>query len=67
VKGIVLEWIGCHYNLAQVSVKDFPKLPGGTLVIENDGSKTLVFYDCLNERIMTGEPMVGKKRSYAYT
>jgi hypothetical protein len=65
-KKIVLEWIGRNYNPAQITVKDFPKAPGGTLVIDQSGSQTLVCWDYLNERIMYGEPLKRKKHSYIY-
>lgn len=60
-KTAVVNWIADNYNLGDISMKDFPKLPGGTLVTNKKGKQLLVFFDHLNRRVMSGEPAKKKK------
>jgi hypothetical protein len=60
-KTAVIDWITDHYSLSDITMKDFPKLPGGTLITNKEGKQLLIFFDYLNKRVMSGEPLKKKK------
>lgn len=51
-KAKVLDWINKNIDLRKVKLKDFPVLPGGTLVIDQNKDTTIIFYDFLNHRVL---------------
>lgn len=55
-KAKVLDWINKNFDISKVKLKDFPVLPGGTLVIDKNKDTMMVFYDFLNNRVLYALP-----------
>ncbi len=44
-RGKVRDWIKDSFEENSVELKDFPILPGGTLIKDNQGGEMLAFWD----------------------
>jgi hypothetical protein len=55
-KSKVLEYINSNFNMAKVKLRDFPRLPGGTLVIDELRNVLIFAYDSLNDRVLISRP-----------
>ena len=51
MKDKVFQEIKINFDLSQVELKDFPFLPGGTIVNDKHGESVCFYYDILREKV----------------
>ncbi|QQK75390.1 hypothetical protein HUG15_07185 [Salicibibacter cibarius] len=47
----VLEWIGDHFHLDHIEVREYSLFPCGKWVTDQNGETMIVFWDMLDDRI----------------
>lgn len=60
-KNKVLAWINENFDTTELTLIDFPILPGGTRVIDCELNEMYVYYDILNDRVTYRYPTISKK------
>jgi phage-related protein len=48
----VIEYIENNFDIELVKIKDFPVLPGGTIVIDSNGDEILFYWDILRQKVV---------------
>ena len=47
----VMKWIKKQFIEDRITTKDFPVLPGGTIVRDKEGGEMFVFFDALTDSV----------------
>lgn len=56
-KNKVLEWINDNFDTSELTLIDFPALPGGTRVVDKELNEMFVYYDILNDQVRFNYPV----------
>ncbi len=57
-KDKVLAWIKENFDTTELTIIDFPILPGGTRIIDCELNEMYVYYDVLNDKITYRYPTI---------